>query len=141
MKLLYSLLFCSLIFSFINTTPKEHEQRTTSLNKKIDKVLEKDSSEYWVSTDYLSSLDSVTSICDCWRNNKFHFLRYDTVKMELFLKSNLLHYGHDSEFTLPLIKTKNGFQYDSTVNDWKAPFREITILSNDSEDFPKNGTT
>lgn len=91
-----------------------------------------DSIAYWTSLEYLKSIDLNISICECWKQNKYLFFSYDTVKMEMFLKSNLMHFGHDSEIILPMKKVGDGFKYDSTSNNWGIKNKEFKIPVNDT---------
>lgn len=132
MKFLYIFIFCWYCISCTNNASNENNYSLTDLKVESSNSIPKDSSDYWVSLDYLNSLDSAISICDCWKQNKYHFLSYDTTKMELYLKSNLLHYGHDSEIILPMKKSEFGFKYDSTLNNWPIPNKEFAIPTNDT---------
>lgn len=86
-----------------------------------------DSLVLWISNDFKKSLREDISICDCWRETKYHLMYFDTTKMELYLKSNLMHYGHDSDLIFPLRKTGDKFRYDSTLNNWPEKPKEFTL--------------
>lgn len=88
---------------------------------------EQDSLIIWVSNDFEKSLSKDISICDCWRGIKYHLMYYDTTKMVLYLKSNLMHYGHDSDLIFPIRKTGDKFRYDSTLNNWPEKPKEFTL--------------
>ena len=88
---------------------------------------EQDSLIIWVSNDFKKSLSEDISICDCWRETKYHLMYFDTTKLELYLKSNLMHYGHDSDIIFPLRKIGDKFRYDSTLNNWPEKPKEFTL--------------
>tara|TARA_B110000211_G_C14017657_1_gene526101 strand:- start:103 stop:885 length:783 start_codon:yes stop_codon:yes gene_type:complete len=126
MKNLFILIFSIFILSCKGATEiKNNSEKTTPSTPQ-------DSTALWVSVDYLNNIDSINSICDCWRKTKYHFLSYDTIKMELFLKSNLMHFGHDSGILLPIKKSDNSFLYDSTLNNWPVSSKQFTIPTNDT---------
>ncbi len=91
-----------------------------------------DSLIIWVSNDFKRLLSEDISICDCWKETKYHLMYFDTTKMELYLKSNLMHYGHDSDLIFPLRKTGNTFRYDSTLNNWTEQPKEFTLPTNNT---------
>jgi hypothetical protein len=97
-----------------------------------DDILLSDSSFIWINAGFLNSMNENISICDCWRDNKYQLLYYDTIEMELYLKSNLMYFGHDSEFILPISKTDNRYIYDSTIYESFVERKEFEVYSDDS---------
>ncbi|NME72358.1 hypothetical protein [Flammeovirga aprica] len=47
--------------------------------------------------------------------------------MKLYLKSNLMHFGHDSDLIFPLKRTGDTFRYDSTLNNRPEQPKEFTL--------------
>jgi len=102
---------------------------------------EQDSLIIWVSNDFKKSLSENISICDCWRKTKYHLMYYDTTKMELYLKSNFMHYGHDSDLIFPLKKTGDKFRYDSTLNNWLEKPKEFALPTKNTLTLLDGGET
>ncbi len=133
--LVVSLISCSstqsdnVIDTTISSTSSDNENITNPENLTDSQL---DSIELWVSIDFLNLIEKEISICNCWKQTKYHLLFYDTTKMELYLKSNLMHFGHDSEIILPLLKQGDTLKYDSISNDCSAQSREFKIPSNDT---------
>ena len=130
------ILTLSIIVLVLTCCSTNNSESGKNLAVKVDSnnvtVTNTDSVEIWVNTAYLETVKENISICDCWRKNKYHLFYYDTVNMQLYLKSNLIHYGHDSEIILPIFRTDSGFRYDSTLNDWPIEIKEFEIPSNDT---------
>lgn len=130
MKTTYHLLLCTLITG-CNISDVQTTKRTTT--KTITEHLAPaDSFQVWVNVDYLKSLESGTSICNCWKQNRYQLAYFDTSKMELFLQSNLMHFGHDSGFTIPIKKTGNRYTPDTTRYNWPVEHKEFEILDADT---------
>lgn len=114
---------------------KSFEDSTTNLSENeviSDSTDLNDSLIIWVNREFENKLKEDISICDCWREIKYHFLYYDTVKMELYLKSNLMHYGHDSELIFPLKRFGNRLKNDTTSQAWPTKNIEFNIPVNDT---------
>lgn len=137
----YIFILAILIYSC--STDKNSEKVSSNFHPKIEvttfenqKVptnhFVQDSLTVWVNADFENSIHKDISICNCWKEIKYHILHYDTIKLELYLKSNLKHYGHDSELIFPLKRTGNTFRYDSTLNSWPVQAKEFVIPTNET---------
>lgn len=133
MRLINFLIITLLLISCkANSSKDKIDGNTNSTKNKSIAKKKVDSIDVWINTSYYESIDENISICDFWRENRYQLLYYDKVKMKLYLKSNLMHYGHDSELVLPIKRYKNGYRYDSTLNDWQVEPKEFQKLSKDT---------
>ena len=123
MKLISILALATILSSYQKNTFKEpHFNNVADRHKNAsDSTIKPNYAEYWVSLDYLESLEKEISICDCWRQNEFLLLHIDFDKLEIIIHSNLFHAGMDSQVFLPLIANGQKFMTD-TSQAW--PFSE-----------------
>lgn len=122
----YYSLFISVLLSAFHILPKE------PIQKKANSTIQEDSLVVWVSQDFETAIQKDISICQCWKNTKYHLLHFDSVNSELYLRSNLMHHGHDSDLIFPLKKAGNYFVYDSTLNDWPVREKRFQIPQGDT---------
>lgn len=132
-------IFFLVFFMFAGNIPGNHSKKSDSSNTNVQADSPNDSVQVWLNVDYLESLEKGVSICTCWKKTRYQLVYFDSVKMELFLKSNLMHFGHDSEFLLPVKKLGRKFLTDTLSYEWPIEMKEFEIIDVDTMVLSESG--
>lgn len=112
--LLNFIILISIFYSCSNTNtdkakqiPKRDSTKEIKNSNQNENYDYRDSSYYWVSSDYINSLDSKCSVCECLSNNELIMLYIDFRKLKIIIQSSIFYFGYQTASQFNLIPIAN----------------------------------